>query len=170
MCTAKAITNGYFPFGALMLSPQIVDVFENAPGASGFVGHGYTYSGHPVGAAAALACLKETIRLDVPANAAARGTQMFEGLNRLKMKHELIGDVRGGYGLMSAIELVSDRATKAPLDKQIAIAIQEAIYSEGVMVRVSGPNLILSPPLIVTEQDVSDILSAIDNGMKAGKA
>ncbi len=170
MCTAKAITNGYFPFGALMLSQEIVDVFENAPGASGFVGHGYTYSGHPVGAAAALACLKETKRLDVTTNAAARGTQMFEGLTRLKMKHDLVGDVRGGRGLMSAIELVSDRATKAPLDKQTASKIQETIYNEGVMVRVSGPNLILSPPLIVTEQDVVDILAAIDKGLKAGRS
>lgn len=170
MCTAKAITNGYFPFGALMLSPQIVDVFENAVGAAGFVGHGYTYSGHPVGAAAALACLKETIRLDVPTNAAARGTQMFSGLNKLKMKHEIIGDVRGGRGLMSAIELVSDRANKTPLDKQITSKIQEAIYAQGVMVRVSGPNMILSPPLIVSEQDVVDILAAIDKGLETGKA
>lgn len=167
MCTAKAITNGYFPFGAVMLSNRVVDVFESDSSAAGFIGHGYTYSGHPVGAAAALACLKETKRLDVPTNAAARGTQMFDGLNKLKLKHELIGDVRGGRGLMSVIELVSDRATKAPADKAVASQIQDVIYNHGVMVRVSGPNLILSPPLIVTEQDVIDILAAIDAGLSA---
>ena len=167
MCTAKAITNGYFPFGAVMLSHQVVEVFESDTSAAGFIGHGYTYSGHPVGAAAALACLKETQRLDVPSNAAARGTQMFNGLNHLKKKHELIGDVRGGCGLMSVIELVSDRSTKTPLDKQITTQIQDVIYKHGVMVRVSGPNLILSPPLVITEQDVSDILSAIDAGLSA---
>ena len=167
MCTAKAITNGYFPFGAVMLSHQVVEVFESDTSAAGFIGHGYTYSGHPVGAAAALACLKETQRLDVPSNAAARGTQMFNGLNHLKKKHELIGDVRGGCGLMSVIELVSDRLTKTPLDKQITTQIQDVIYKHGVMVRVSGPNLILSPPLVITEQDVSDILSAIDAGLSA---
>lgn len=170
MCTAKAITNGYFPFGALMLSQQVVDVFEHDTTAAGFIGHGYTYSGHPVGAAAALACLNETKRLDVPTNAAARGTQMFEGLNKLRLKHEIVGDVRGGRGLMSAIELVADRATKAPLDKTTAGIIQDVIYEHGVMVRVSGPNMILSPPLIVTEQDVTDILGAIDAGLAAGKA
>ncbi|MFK7858357.1 MAG: aspartate aminotransferase family protein [Granulosicoccus sp.] len=168
MCTAKAITNGYFPFGAVMLSQQVVDVFEHDNTAAGFVGHGYTYSGHPVGAAAALACLKETKRLNVPANADVRGTQLFDGLNRLRLKHELVGDVRGGRGLMSAIELVGDRTTKTPLDKSTAGRIQEVIYQHGVMVRVSGPNMILSPPLIVTEQDVSDILTAIDAGLEAG--
>lgn len=166
MCTAKAITNGYFPFGALMLSQAVVDVFEQDTSATGFIGHGYTYSGHPVGAAAALACLKETKRLDVSVNAAARGTQMHSGLNKLRLKHELIGDVRGGRGLMSAIELVADRSTKAPLDKVTAGHIQDAIYKQGVMVRISGPNLILSPPLIVTEQDVNAILNAIDKGIE----
>ena len=166
MCTAKAITNGYFPFGALMLSHAVADVFEQDTSAAGNIGHGYTYSGHPVGAAAALACLKETKRLDVPVNAAARGTQMFDGLNKLKLKHEFIGDVRGGRGLMSAIELVADRATKAPLDKATAGHIQDVTYEQGVMVRISGPNMIISPPLIVTEQDVSDILNAIDKGLE----
>ncbi|MFK7993382.1 MAG: aspartate aminotransferase family protein [Granulosicoccus sp.] len=170
MCTAKAITNGYFPFGAVMLSQQVVDVFEHDTTAAGFIGHGYTYSGHPVGAAAALACLKETISLEVPVNAAARGTQMFDGLTALSLKHDIIGDVRGGNGLMSAIELVSDRARKTPLDKQIASRIQETIYQHGVMVRISGPNMILSPPLIITEQDVANILSAIDTGLTAGNA
>ncbi len=167
MCTAKAITNGYFPFGAVMLSEQVVDVFENDKTGAAAIGHGYTYSGHPVGAAAAVACLAETIRLDVPTNAAKRGTQLFDGLEALKAKHDVIGDVRGGRGLMAAIELVSDRETKASLDKKTPIRIQDEIYNNGIMVRVSGPNIILSPPLIVTEQDVSDILSAIDAGLSA---
>lgn len=123
-----------------------------------------------IGAAAALACMKEAIRLDVTTNAAARGAQMFDGLNRLKMKHELIGDVRGGRGLMSVIELVSDRTIKVPVDKQIAGQIQDVIYSHGVMVRVSGPKLILSPLVIVTEQDVTDTLTAIDAGLSVANA
>ncbi|NBT33790.1 MAG: aminotransferase class III-fold pyridoxal phosphate-dependent enzyme, partial [Rhodobacteraceae bacterium] len=81
MATAKAITNGYFPFGAVMLHQKVVEVFENDPTAA--IGHGYTYSGHPVGAAAALACLVETERLNVPVNAAARGAQLYEGCQAL---------------------------------------------------------------------------------------
>jgi len=167
MCTAKAITNGYFPFGAVMLSEQVADVFESDTSGAAAIGHGYTYSGHPVGAAAALACLAETQRLDVPVNAAARGTQLFNGLQKLQEKHALIGDVRGGRGLMAALELVSDRNTKATVDKTIPIKLQEAIYEQGVMVRVSGPNMIFSPPLVLTEQDVADLLAAVDKGFSA---
>jgi putrescine aminotransferase len=162
MATAKAISNGYFPFGAVMLGDRMVEVFENNPSAK--IAHGYTYSGHPVGAAAALACLAETKRLNVVENAAARGTQLFEGCKSLMEKYDIIGDVRGGHGLMTAIEMVSDRATKKPIDADTAAIVFEGTYAAGVMVRVSGPNLILSPPLVLTEQDTNTILTALDAG------
>ncbi len=167
MATAKAITNGYFPFGAVMISDQLVDTFEKDATGKAFIGHGYTYSGHPVGAAAALACLEETKRLNVPVNAAARGTQIFDGLNALKDKYALIGDVRGGHGLMTALEMVSDRTTKAPIDGATAGTIQKVAYESGAMVRVSGPNIILSPPLVLSEEEANTILSALDAGFAA---
>ena len=165
MCTAKAITNGYFPFGALMLGHRVVDVFEDNPDAK--IGHGYTYSGHPVGAAAAVACLVETKRLNVVNNASARGDQLFAGCQALMEKYDIIGDVRGGYGLMTAIEMVSDRTTKKPIDAATATTVQEVAYQNGAMVRVSGPNLILSPPLVVTENDCNILLAAIHAGFAA---
>jgi putrescine aminotransferase len=165
MCTAKAITNGYFPFGALMLGHRVVDVFEDNPDAK--IGHGYTYSGHPVGAAAAVACLVETKRLNVVNNASARGDQLFAGCQALMAKYDIIGDVRGGHGLMTAIEMVSDHTTKKPIDAATATTVQEVAYQNGAMVRVSGPNLILSPPLVVTENDCNILLAAIDAGFAA---
>lgn len=164
-CTAKAITNGYFPFGAVMMSERIAQLFEHDETGKAAIGHGYTYSGHPVGAAAALACLAETKRLDVPLNAAKRGTQMYEGCLRLQEKYELIGDVRGGHGLMTALELVSDRKTKTPPAKPVPLALQAAAYENGAMVRVSGPNVILSPALVISESEVETILSALDKGL-----
>jgi adenosylmethionine-8-amino-7-oxononanoate aminotransferase len=83
----------------------------------------------------------------------------------LKDKHEVVGDVRGGYGLMHAIELVADRAAKKPADKAIPGKVQAAAYKAGAMIRVSGNNIILSPPLILSEADVNVILSAIDTGL-----
>lgn len=166
-CTAKAITNGYFPFGAVMIAEGVAQVFEGDASGKAAIGHGYTYSGHPVGAAAALACLAETKRLNVVENAAARGTQLYEGVQALMARHEVIGDVRGGHGLMTAIELVADRGTKAPADKAVPARVQEVAYRSGAMVRVSGPNIILSPPLILTAEDVDVILTALDAGFAA---
>jgi putrescine aminotransferase len=164
MATAKAITNGYFPFGAVMLGDRMVEAFEGNPHAK--IGHGYTYSGHPVGAAAALACLAETKRLNVIENAAARGTQLYEGCLALQKKYDIIGDVRGGHGLMTAIEMVSDRATKKPVDAARAQIVQDTAYDNGAMVRVSGPNLILSPSLVLTEADAQTLLDGIEAGFK----
>ncbi len=167
MCTAKAITNGYFPFGAVMISDAVAEVFEGDTSGTGTIGSGYTYSGHPVGAAAAIACLQETERLSVKDNAAARGTQLHEGLLALQKKHSVIGDVRGGHGLMCALELVSDPAAKTPIDKKTIGAVHRTTYENGAMVRVSGNNIILSPPLVLTEADVTTILSALAAGFAA---
>ena len=167
MSTAKAITNGYFPFGAVMIAEKVAEVFENDTSGKAAIGHGYTYSGHPVGAAAAIACVQETLKLNVKDNAAARGAELYAGLQALGAKYEQIGDVRGGEGLMCAMELVSDRNTKAAIDKKTIGTIQEVAYKEGAMVRVSGPNVILSPPLVLTSDDVQTLLSALDAGFAA---
>lgn len=167
LCAAKAITNGYFPFGAVMVSEAVAEMFENDKTGKGAIGSGYTYSGHPVGAAAAIACLNETLRLNVKDNAAARGAQLFKGLENLKDKHEVIGDLRGGHGLMCALELVSDRQTKTPVDKATIGRIYQKTMEAGVMIRVSGPNIILSPPLVLTSDHVDAIVAALDHGFSA---
>ena len=82
-------------------------------------------------------------------------------------KYDIIGDVRGGHGLMTAIEMVSDRTSKKLIDAATASTVQEVAYQNGAMVRVSGPNLILSPPLVVTQNDCNILLSAIDAGFAA---
>ena len=167
MCTAKAITNGYFPFGAVMIADHVVEVFEGDTEGKAAIGHGYTYSGHPVGAAAAIACVTETLRLNVKDNAAALGQQLFEGLQKLYDDFDVIGDVRGGHGLMCALELVSDRTTKKLIDKATPVKLQKAAYESGAMIRVSGPNVILSPPLVLTAEDVNTILAALRTGFQS---
>jgi putrescine---pyruvate transaminase len=166
MCTAKAITNGYYPFGAVMIHDRMTEAFETSKSGMASIGHGYTYSGHPVGAAAALAALAEMKRLDVATNAGARGAELLAGLQGLKAKHALVGDARG-KGLMCAIELVADRATKAAPSKDTVAKVADVAYAHGAMVRTSGPNIIISPPLIVTAGDVQTILTALDAGLQA---
>lgn len=165
MATAKAITNGYFPFGACMITDHVAETFENDETGLAAIGSGYTYSGHPVGAAAAVACMNETLRIKPHENAAARGAELITGLHALAEKYEIIGDVRGGHGLMCALELVEDRATKAPLGKDRVGGIFKTIYEAGVMVRISGNNMIFSPPLVLTADDVAQILGATEQGL-----
>ena len=166
MSTAKAITNGYFPFGVAMISEKIAEAFESNKNTLATISHGYTYSGHPIGAAAAIATLKEIRRLDVAANAAARGGELGRGLDGLKARHELVGDVRG-IGLMWALELVSNRAGKAPAAKDVVQKVQDVAYEAGVLVRTSGANVIISPPLVITAEDTARIVTALDAGLSA---
>jgi adenosylmethionine-8-amino-7-oxononanoate aminotransferase len=166
LCSAKAISNGFFPFGAVMISEGIVEAFESNKDAFGSIGHGYTYSAHPVGAAAALATLAETKRLKLNQNAAVRGEELITGCRELMAKHSIVGDVRG-KGLMVALELVSDRATKKAIDKAAMATVFETAYENGVMIRVSGNNIILSPSLILSADEVCKIVSALDAGLAA---
>ncbi|SFK93824.1 aminotransferase class III-fold pyridoxal phosphate-dependent enzyme [Shimia haliotis] len=167
MTTAKGITSGYFPVGACMVGDKVADVFENDQTGEAGIFHGYTYSAHPVGSAAVVACLAETQRLDVKTNAAARGTQLFEGVKKLAEKHDIIGDVRGGHGLMTGIELVSDKAAKTPMDMATMKKVHEATYQAGAMVRLGMHNILMSPPLTISETEVNSILTALDAGFSA---
>lgn len=166
MTIAKAITSGYFPLGATLLNETIAEAFESDKTSLGAIGHGYTYSGHPVGCAAGLAALDETKRLNLDKRAATLGKELMAALEALKAKHEIVGDVRG-KGLMAALELVSDRAAKKPADKKTMAAVADAAYDAGVMIRISGSNIILSPPLIVTSADVAEIARGLDAGLSA---
>ena len=91
------------------------------------------------------------------------------GGKALAEKYELVGDVRG-KGLMFCLELVSDRASKTPADKATMQAVFDGAYEAGVMVRVSGPNVILSPSLVITANDVRKILDGVEAGLKAATA
>ncbi len=166
MVIAKAITSGYFPLGGTLLNEKIASAFESNKDAFGSIGTGYTYSGHPVGCAAGLAALEVTKKLEVHKNAAARGVELLAGLQKLKVKHSIVGDARG-IGLMAALELVSDQGKKTPVAKDVMGRIAEATYKNGVMIRVSGNTIIMSPPLIASQADIARLVTALDAGLAA---
>lgn len=163
MSMAKGITSGYFPVGAALVNDKVAEVFEKSD-AEGAIFHGYTYSAHPVGAAAVVACLSETLRLDTKTNAAARGKQLYDGVLALAEKYDIIGDVRGGHGLMTGIEIVSDKSAKTPMDNDTMKRIHKTAYENGAMVRLGMHNILMSPPLTVTEGEIDTILAALDAG------
>ena len=150
----------------MLIGESLVAAFESDKTGRASIGHGYTYSGHPVGAAAALATLAETKRLDVRSNAAARGAELMAGLEQLMARHALVGDVRG-KGLMAALEIVSDRQKKTPASKDVVQKVFETAYARGVMVRTSGNTVILSPPLVINAGHVARIIEALDAALAA---
>ena len=100
-------------------------------------------------------------------NAAARGKQLYDGMKRLEQKYDIIGDVRGGHGLMTGIEIVSDRAAKTPMDAATMKRIHQATYEAGTMVRLGANNVLMSPPLVITEAEVDTIIASLDAGFAA---
>ncbi|HWK75177.1 MAG TPA: aminotransferase class III-fold pyridoxal phosphate-dependent enzyme [Povalibacter sp.] len=166
MCFAKAITNGYFPFGGVMINERVASTFESNHNSFGAIGHGYTYSAHPVGCAAALATLAVNEELQIHRNAALQGERLLTGLRALQDRHSVVGNVRG-KGLMACVELVSDRRTKTPVDKKTMARVADKAFDAGAMIRVSSNNVILSPPLVLEAAHVDTIVAAIDAGLAA---
>jgi adenosylmethionine-8-amino-7-oxononanoate aminotransferase len=167
-CLAKGISSGYVPLGATAVGGKVARVFNEADPALGAIAHGHTYSGHPVAAAAALAALDIIEREDVTGNVARLGPHFMERLQAMQARHALIGDVRG-VGLMVCLELVSDRKTKATLPrgaKQVAQVAREA-YKRGAMIRTSGANIILSPALTISREQIDLLCDALDAAFAA---
>ncbi|MBL8266670.1 aminotransferase class III-fold pyridoxal phosphate-dependent enzyme [Steroidobacter sp.] len=166
LCTAKALTNGYFPLGVVMIAEQVAQAFESNKDSFGAIGSGYTYSAHPVGAAAGLAALEQIEKLQVWVNAAERGGELLTSLRQLQQEYAIVGDVRG-RGLMACLELVEDRASKTPIAKERINRVFAQTYRSGVMVRISGNCVIVSPPLVISAADVQTIAAALARGLAA---
>jgi len=167
-CLAKGISSGYVPLGATVLNAKVTEAFENGDPALATVTHGYTYSAHPVAAAAAVATLEYLQGVDVVGNAAREGAYFNERLREIGKRHRLVGDVRG-VGLMGCLELVADRATRAAFArgaKEVNQVAREA-YKRGAMIRTSGPNIILSPALTIDRGQIDILCDAIDAALTA---
>jgi adenosylmethionine-8-amino-7-oxononanoate aminotransferase len=164
MTIAKGITSGYFPLGATLINSRVAETFERGNDKLGFIGHGYSYSAHPVGCAAGLAALQMTLDLRVWEKARAQGEQLMTGLQKLHQKYEIVGDVRG-KGLMATMEIVSDRRSKTPGDTSLLGRIGDGALKAGVLIRVSGTNINVSPPLICEPEHIDQILDALDRGL-----
>jgi adenosylmethionine-8-amino-7-oxononanoate aminotransferase len=162
-CLAKGISSGYIPLGATAVSSKVAEVFNASDSPFAAVSHGYTYSAHPVAAAAALATLDVLGREDVLGNVRTQGAYLMERLQALGRRSRLVGDVRG-IGLMVAIEMVADKGTKAAFGrgaKEVSEVAREA-YRRGAMVRTSGANIILSPALTIAREQVDILCDALD--------
>jgi putrescine aminotransferase len=170
-CLAKGISSGYVPLGATAISAKVAKVFDEDKTGQASVSHGYTYSAHPVAAAAALATLDEIERLDVAGNAGRVGALMQERLRKLEQTCSFVGNVRG-IGLMLGIEMVENKALRTPMPRSsdIPARVAREAYQRGLMVRVSGPNLILSPPLVISADEVDFLCNTLEASFSAVEA
>jgi adenosylmethionine-8-amino-7-oxononanoate aminotransferase len=155
--TAKGITSGYIPLGAVLMSEQIGETVTSGHGYP----VGYTYSGHPVACAVASKNLDIIESEDLLAASRSTGELLYQLAAPLAEELEIVGEVRhAGMGL--ALELVTDRQTRTPLP-QAGRGVADVIRDEtGVIARVSSPtNLVLSPPLIMTEDEAATAVGAV---------
>ena len=120
MTIAKGLTSGYVPMSGSVISEEIWQVIKEGPPGVNFFAHGYTYSAHPVAAAAALANLNIMERLDLPTKCAEVGAYFQRRLREVAQDHPLVGEVRG-EALLAAVELVKDRETKEEFDPDLLV-------------------------------------------------
>ncbi|MDV4183025.1 aspartate aminotransferase family protein [Rhizobium brockwellii] len=157
MTTAKGLTSGYVPMGAVFMADHVYETIAEGAGAAA-VGHGYTYSAHPVSAAVGLEVLKlyENGLLE---NGVRAGARLMQGLESLR-DHPLVGDVRG-RGMLAAVELVVDKVNKTPLpaSAEPSRRIFDRAWENGLVIRAFGNGVLgYAPPLCCTETEIDAIV------------
>jgi adenosylmethionine-8-amino-7-oxononanoate aminotransferase len=177
MAIAKGLGGGYQPIGAVLLQRKIFDAFAKG---SGFFQHGHTYLGHALACAAALEVQRVIKRDNLLENVRQQGAALAAKLQERFGNHHHVGDIRG-RGLFQAIELVRDRATKAPFDPGLRLhaRIKKEAMARGLMVYPmggtidgkNGDHVLLAPPFIVKEAELDTIVErlgdAVDEALKS---
>ncbi|NVK54723.1 MAG: aminotransferase class III-fold pyridoxal phosphate-dependent enzyme [Alteromonadaceae bacterium] len=162
MATAKGITSGYFPMSAAFISDTIWQTLKDHSVQTGGLAHGYTYSGHPVGAAVALKNIDLLEQQGLISSSADVGSYLHQQLHIALSDHPHVGEIRG-LGLLAGIQLVADKASRSffnPADSVAAKVAAEA-YKLGIIVRPlpSVSTLALSPPLCIRRKEVASLVS-----------
>ena len=169
MTTAKGLTAGVFPMSAAFVSQEVHSVLREASAQLGGFSHGYTYSGHPVGAAVANTVLDIMAEEKLVENAARVGDYLHSALNRALGQHINVGEIRG-QGLLAAIQLMDDAPNKTFLDPQLKMAakVSEACYRHGLIIRPlpSINSLALSPPLTLSTEQADQVVERVLLGLE----
>jgi 4-aminobutyrate--pyruvate transaminase len=171
---AKQLSAGYLPISALMVNETIYQAMVSQSGKIGVFGHGFTYSGHPVCAAVAL----ETLRIyedDRILDHVREVIPHFQKRVAEFSSHPLVGEARG-FGLIAALEVVADKATREPFDPALGVAMHVGTRAldHGLITRALGDTVNFCPPLIITSAEIDDMFDsaakALDDTAKWLKA
>ena len=162
MTISKGLTSGYVPLAGSIVSDRVYEVLEQGTQRFGPFPHGFTYAGHPIGAAAALANLDILESEQLMENARDIGVYLNQRLQEEFAGHDMVGDVRG-VGLLACVEFVADRERRLAFDPNLRVGqrLAAACRDNGLIVRPlpAGDMLGYSPPLIVTRGDVDEIVA-----------
>lgn len=159
MTTAKGLTSGYLPLSAMLMNNRVADVMMNEVGE---YYHGFTYSGHPVACAVALKNLEIIQSENLVEEAERKGIILREKLNAAIGDLPIVGEIRG-VGLIGAIELTSDKRTRKRFEKlgRVGVICRDHCIANGLMVRAVGDTILFSPPLVISEDEISEFVSII---------
>lgn len=167
---AKGLTSAYAPLSGSIVSDKVWKVLEDGTDEFGPIGHGWTYSAHPIGAAAGVANLKLIDSLGLVANAGSAGAYFKNALKNELADHANVGDIRGD-GLLCAIEFVSDKASRTYLDpaSKTGPQVAAALLKEGVIGRAmpQGDILGFAPPLCISEAEIDKVVDATVKAVKS---
>ncbi|TVV75820.1 aminotransferase class III-fold pyridoxal phosphate-dependent enzyme [Sphingomonas solaris] len=160
MTVAKGLTSGYAPMGAVLMNDKVYAGIADGPDNHLPIGHGFTYSGHPVSAAVGLEVMRLYTEGGILGNGQVRGVRLGEGLAALA-DHPLVGDVRH-TGMLAALELVADKRTKARFDGALDISnrLATAGYRNGIIFRAFADGTIGLAPAISCDADDMEVLLA----------
>ena len=165
---AKGLTSAYAPLSGAIVGEKIWRVLERGSDEFGAFAHGYTYSAHPIAAAAGLANLEILAREDLAGNARAVGAYLHERLRATFGGHPMVGEVRG-VGLLAAIEFVPDRGKRARFDAALKVGprIAAAALEEGLIARAMphGDTLGFAPPLVITRDEVDEVVARTERAV-----
>ncbi|MEM6889714.1 MAG: aspartate aminotransferase family protein [Pseudomonadota bacterium] len=171
VAVAKGLGAGYQPIGAMLCSAEIYRAIEEG---SGFFQHGHTYIGHPTASAAALAVLTKLTDGGLVDRCAALGAKLQSALETIFSQNPHVGDIRG-RGLFRGLELVEDRATKAPFDPARGVnkALKKACFEEGLICYPmggtidgkKGDHVLLAPPFIMEDHHIDEITTKLKTAM-----
>jgi putrescine aminotransferase len=153
---AKGVTSGVLPLGGVIVAPHVADPFWATPGGPTF-DHGLTYSGHPVCCAAALANMDVLEREGLIERTRAREGAFHATLRSLE-SHPLVGEVRGGIGLMAAVALDGEGLEQEP---GLARRLWAAAREQGLLTRWVPGGVALAPPLVIEDSEVDEIADCL---------
>ncbi len=166
---AKGLTSAYFPLSAAIVGERVFEVMARGSEKVGAFSHGYTYSGHPIGAAAANAVLDIVEREDLVGKAAASGRHLQQQMKKAFAQMPIVGEVRG-VGMLAAVEFVANRGARTRFDSALKVGarISKAARDRGLIARAMphGDILGFAPPLVMTAAEIDEMVDIASAAVK----